>query len=207
MPYFILKSDVEEPSATAFSARSHQSLHRVRAGFLASGSFYLPRLPIPVSDSGFCRGVRQRLQRRDRNGIAPFSLLSSVERPPDCNRGKSMNPCQLSLSRHGRHGNVFHPYGIKPWELCSRLVDYTAGLFSQVVALQFVKQNPRSSLRWNFLRIEGATTFPGMTHGRPAHVTFAVCGHHRQVSTHGYLSDMVARMHRWAASGWQSNSN
>jgi hypothetical protein len=48
----------------------------VWAGFLASGSFYLPRLPIHHLDSGNTRGVRQRLQRRDRNGVTPFSLLS-----------------------------------------------------------------------------------------------------------------------------------
>jgi hypothetical protein len=66
----------EQSYCDPFNAESQPSLHRVRAGFLASGSLYLPRLPIHHLDSGDTRGVRQRLQRRDRNGVAPFSLLS-----------------------------------------------------------------------------------------------------------------------------------
>ncbi len=44
-----------------------------RAGLLAPGSFYSPRLPIPARDSGSL-GFRPRLQRRVRDGFAPSSL-------------------------------------------------------------------------------------------------------------------------------------
>ena len=51
------------------------SRNRQWAGLLAPGSTYKPRLPTGFSArSGRC-GVRPRLQRRDRNGFAPFSLF------------------------------------------------------------------------------------------------------------------------------------
>ena len=51
------------------------SRYRQWAGLLAPGSTYKPRLPTGFSArSGRC-GVRPRLQRRDRNGFAPFSLF------------------------------------------------------------------------------------------------------------------------------------
>ncbi len=51
------------------------SRNRQWAGLLTPGSTYKPRLPTGFSArSGRC-GVRPRLQRRDRNGFAPFSLF------------------------------------------------------------------------------------------------------------------------------------
>jgi hypothetical protein len=61
------------------------------AGLLASGSAYLLHLPVPqrhdpfreVTEQWLHCSVRPRLQRRDRNGIAPFSLFFA----PDAKSG------------------------------------------------------------------------------------------------------------------------
>jgi len=50
-------------------------------GLLASESLYSPRLPNPFGSVTWC-GFRPRLQRPDRNGFAPFSLLGHVATAP-----------------------------------------------------------------------------------------------------------------------------
>jgi len=51
------------------------------AGLLASESLYSPRLPDPSGSVTWC-GFRPRLQRPDRNGFAPFSLLGHIATAP-----------------------------------------------------------------------------------------------------------------------------
>ncbi len=52
MPYFILIRG-RDPLRRPRSTRGFSNLYSVWAGFLASGSLYLPRLPIRNPDSGY----------------------------------------------------------------------------------------------------------------------------------------------------------
>jgi hypothetical protein len=77
MPYFILYRKQRTLATAAFNARPQQSLLSV--GRFSGFRFVLLAAPShPKSGQWLYCGVRQRLQRRDRNGIAPFSLLSYV---------------------------------------------------------------------------------------------------------------------------------
>jgi len=70
-----------------FVARTLGYTDDIWAGLLASGSIYWLRLPAvhraqrDGNHSGLCSG-RPRLQRRDRDGVAPSSLFSGVQRAP-----------------------------------------------------------------------------------------------------------------------------
>jgi hypothetical protein len=61
----------------AFYPSIHEEFKKaIRKGVLAPGSFYTLSLPACMTSSGFDRS-RPRLQRRVRNGFAPFSLTSN----------------------------------------------------------------------------------------------------------------------------------
>jgi len=64
-------------SGLTFYPSIHEEFAKaVLKGVLAPGSFYTLSLPACTTSSGFDRS-RPRLQRRVRNGFAPFSLTSN----------------------------------------------------------------------------------------------------------------------------------
>jgi hypothetical protein len=66
----------------SYRARNLRQVMTIEAGLLAPGSSYWPRLPA-IESQWHCGG-RPRLQRRDRNGFAPFSLFFPAgHKPPE----------------------------------------------------------------------------------------------------------------------------
>jgi hypothetical protein len=60
------------------NSRYYRKISKHQAGFLAYGSIYSPHLPGQrFGASGDC-GFRPRIQRRDRDGIEPSSLLNPI---------------------------------------------------------------------------------------------------------------------------------
>ncbi len=131
------------PTDSIFPPLEEFSWSNARAGFLARGLSYSPRLPVPFTwNSGMSCGFRPHSQRRVRDGFQPSSL-----HPDMClcdrlyNRGRYF--CQLLFWSSLCDG----PGGASMVILIERRVGF--GWFSYPVFLE------QRHLIWLFYQVEG----------------------------------------------------